>query len=388
MGKVYYLTITLLLLFFPKISIANPNPCDAPSSCPLPPPQQISIVGVTSSSISLTWTASPGAVMYKVSVYDQTDQVSLPDTYTASAAIEIEELDTDTHEYVIGVSASSCMGGGFGGEKIVNYRPGIIIIVDVIIQMNCPGPGQGMAPNSNPFQIDLPFNFGNEQEIETKRIRIASNNNISSGYVDFLVWTDCFQQYRFCEIAKQGVKRSSLGNTVRYSFNNNSSPFFDLTSGACDLNICTASIKYYVPCLLGQGTCLIQNTPNSCGEKPGENIQLLVSQIETANYSTEANRNLSPRALQGAHIQTQLKVAPNPFFDALHMEYVIDQPGQVSIDLFNATGSHVQNLSPRRWLESGAYASNVSLQTVLPEGVYFLVLQASGQRFVIPVVRQ
>jgi len=389
MGKNLYLTITLLLLFFPKISIANPNPCDWKSSCPLPPPAQISIVGITSSSISLTWTASPGAAMYKVSVYDQTDQVSLPDTYTASTAVEIGELDTDAHEYIIGVSASACIGGGFGDETITDYKPGIIIIVDVIIQMNCPGPGQSFPPNTNPIQINLPFNLSSKDVIDTKRIRITSNNNPNSDYVDFLIWTDCYQQYRFYEIAKQGVKRTSLGNTIKYSFNSNLSPFFEITSGTCDINLCTATIKYYVPCLIGQSDCEIQNTPSTCGGKPDNNIQLFVSQLETANYSTEANTKQSLKALKGVLTQQiQLKASPNPFSDAVNVQYNLENPGLVSINLFNATGAVVRNIVPPQWLESGTYTALLTLQEGLPKGPYFLVLQVGPSRFVIPLIHQ
>ena len=328
--------------------------------------------------------------MYKVSVYDQTAQVALPDTYTASTAVEIGELNTDTHEYIIGVSASACIGGGFGDATITNYRPGIIIIVDVIVQMNCPGPGQSLPPNGSSQQFNLPFNNSDEDFIQTKRIRVTSNFNQNYGYVDFLIWVDCFQQFRFYEIEAQGAKRTPVGNAIKYAFINNSAPFFDLASGSCDIGMCSVSLKYHVPCLVAHGACTIQNTPESCGEKfSASPAHLLVRPGGSSPYATEAKEKMEPKGLQrNDRLQTYLKAGPNPFSDAVNIQYDLESPGLVSIDLFNATGAVVRNIVSPQWLESGAYTTLLTLQDRLPNGPYFLVLQVGSKRFVTPLIKQ
>ena len=82
--------------------------------CTLPPPTGLSITSTSLSSISVTWNAAPNAVMYRISTYDQTNQVALPDAFTSSNTFTIQEVQPDAHQYTISISASACEDGPFG----------------------------------------------------------------------------------------------------------------------------------------------------------------------------------------------------------------------------------------------------------------------------------
>ncbi len=388
MYKTIFVAINLLMLFSPKISGTHLHPDSTQTNCLLPPPQTISFEGVTPSTISLSWTPVPNAALYRVSVYNQTDQVALPNAYTSSPFIELEELDTDSHEYLIGVSASACAGGiEFGAEIFIEYKPGIIIIVDEIVQRNCPVPPINLLPNPKHLEISLPFNSINNDLIETRRIRVSANDNQNSGYVDFLIWVDCYTQVRFCELEVQGATQIPSGKTIKYVFTDDASPFFEIINGACDINICKVYLQYYVPCLVGQGTCFIENDPASCGGRP-DSDHLLLAGKDSSAVPIAANMNgMHKKNVEQPPSQPYLKVAPNPCSDIIDVQFHLDKPGPVSIQIFNATGSVALNLLSHQWLDSGAHSTKMTIGDTLNKGVYFLVLQHGDQRIVTPLIK-
>lgn len=389
MCKTFFVAIHLLILFLPKISGAHPHTGSIQTICPLPPPQTVSIEGVTPSTISLSWTPVPNAALYRVSMYNQTDQVALPDAYTSSPFIELGELDTDSDEYLIGVSASACAGGiEFGTETYIEYKPRIIIIVDEIVQRNCPAPVLDMLPAEKLQEINLPFNSFNSDLIETKRIRISGNNTLNTGYVDFLIWVDCYMQIRFYELEVQGAVQIPLGNSIKYVFTDGASPFFEIINGACDINICKVNLYCFVPCQMDQGTCFIENDPTSCGGRSNMPDHLLLAGEDSSPTPIAAKREGEHnKNIVRASARSYLNVAPNPCSDVIKVQFHLDQPGPVSIQIFNATGSVAQNLLPQQWLDSGAHSTSISVGEVLNKGVFFLVLQHGDQRIVAPLIK-
>ncbi|HOY07558.1 MAG TPA: fibronectin type III domain-containing protein [Saprospiraceae bacterium] len=356
----------LFFIFFTQ------NFASAQSACPLPPPQQLQVTSVTPSSIFLTWSDVPGAVLYRVSIFDQTDQVSLPNAYTASESIELEELATNTHEYLIGVSATACAtGNSYGNEVTLSYKPGIIIITDKILQLGCSDLSDPRDAGVGTYQYYMPINTSNSEVINTVRLKISLSDEV---YVDFLIWSDCYQQTRFNQLAAEGVKRKNNGNIIKYRVSDTGAPIFDIINGECGLNACSFSVKYYAPCMVSEGTCALMVLPNSCGDKP-ETPPGNLRSFPQEQASEQTGRSF-------------LKANPNPFSDFVQVDYHLESACQAGIELLNSTGTHVEQLMPLQWTESGPHVTSCFIRPSLPAGIYFLVLRTANERRVMPLLKE
>lgn len=393
MGKTICLILSFILVLFTRVSQATPTENILGPTCPLPAPQGLHLISVTPTSLSIAWSASQDAAIYRVTIFDQTDMVSMSPIYTSATSVNLEGMNTQTHSYLIGVSASACTNPPvFGAEAQMGYQPGIIIIVDEIVQLNgnCPLNSSGNAFGSGvEVELTLPVNSANLDNLNAQRVRIASSTTPNSLYVDFLIWSDCFQQTRFTQIAAKGAKRTISSTIIRYcSGNNFEIPFFDIINGNCDIGICTASIKSYASnTMSSSSTCTIPNRPWSCGEKPaGDGGAHRI--VTDDNFDSPAEEALKPERTNPSLAPAGMKVAPNPFTDRLHVQYNLEKEGTAGVHLFDATGTLVQEVAPLEWRDAGAYDAEVFMQGALPAGIYFIVLQTAGKNVAIPIVKE
>lgn len=394
MGKINSFIIQLLLLFFVQGPFqATANPSDNPP-CPLPPPTSLNISGISANGISLNWPAAPGAVLYKVTLYDLTNQYAFPDSYLTGTSIELVGLNTLTDSYAIGVSASACpTGNDFGTELQIIYEPGIIIVLDEIVQ-NCPASNSTYFPAYSQQVIELPFNSSNPNTLVAKHIQIANVDRPDEEFVDFFIWTDCYQNVRFKEMSKKGAKLTGVGNIITYNFEYSDHVFFEIVNGTCDYGVCNVTINYNIDSDVDACNCSLDIEPSTCGEKPdsGAGSGTLDNRVVQENDSDVPAEHLQGTGYNKAKIPesltTSIEVAPNPFSDHLNIRYQMDQAGPAGIRLFDATGTLVKDLVALEWHDSGAYTTEVSLPDVLPAGMYFLVLQTDGRRIATPLLKQ
>jgi 5-hydroxyisourate hydrolase-like protein (transthyretin family) len=237
-------------------------------------------------------------------------------------------------------------------------------------------------------QESIPFNSSAPDLITAKRMRITSQSNPSSVFVDFLIWSDCFQQTRYYQISSKGVKRTKDGNILHFTYGNNYSlPFFDIINGNCDIGLCTITLKYHIPCLVANNTCYLPNESWSCGEKPAVNG---TQQSRNSNGLSEipAENALKPGRLHSEMPAASMKIAPNPFTDQFRLDYRLQEAGSVRIRLFDATGSAVAEVAPSQWQEEGMHRTDVTLQEELPPGIYFIVLQTDSYRQALPIIKE
>jgi hypothetical protein len=76
---------------------------------------------------------------------------------------------------------------------------------------------------------------------------------------------------------------------------------------------------------------------------------------------------------------SQLKVYPNPFGQRATIQFFLDQPTELSLEVFDVQGKRVQVLQPRTQLQAGEHTYSLE-GNVLPSGVYIIKLQ--GRDFV------
>lgn len=395
MSKRSCLIFSLLFVFFAQIAKSETFENAVGPTCPLPPPASLQIVEVSATSLAIHWSPVADAAIYKISLYDQTNQTTHPPMYTTGTSFEIEGLNTLTNNYLIGVSASACATDPqFGAEITVEYEPGFIIIVDEILQLNfnCASPVLGNFYAAGSQQtLEMPMNSQSGAVIHTKRVRIkhALNSNI---FVDFLIWSDCYQRTRYYQIQSKGLDRFKDGKVIHYTYHDNPDiPFIDITNGDCDINICTAFISYFKPCLYGENTCNLPNNEWTCGSKPGfsDNIQSRLEDSDNLSAQQAASVITMPQQRSNASLSPDLiKVAPNPFNDHLRISYNLEESGLTAIELFDARGCLLSSPLPMQIQEAGEYQNDLSISPELPPGIYFLVLRTPRSTISIPIAKQ
>ena len=78
-------------------------------------------------------------------------------------------------------------------------------------------------------------------------------------------------------------------------------------------------------------------------------------------------------------------IDPSPFGEETTIRYQIDEPGEVSLDLYNLRGDHITNLAGGL-LDAGAYQVRLS-GTDLPNGAYLIRLRVGDQSVVRTVLK-
>ena len=368
MTHIFLRLFTALLLLFGTVQTATSNIPDAPLSCPLPPPAWLTITSITPTSISLAWQPSPGqlSAQYKVTTYDKTAQVNLPDQFTNQTTITINNLTPgNVHEF--GVSASSCAMGPFGLPIYITGRTSIIITGDLV--QNCPfGPGYG----KNKDEIDnvdlVPAN-GQSPNVQVARFIIQNG----SSQVEFLVWGDCSFTPRIKEATLQNVTRKPAGYNiyatyVEYSIGEEA--FFTVESPSYNNTMTSVQVTY---------------------NKDGCTVQKCISSVGCNNGNCCGGENREAPSGSGEQIQTEeeiaLKVTPNPTPGAFQAEYSLPFESQVALTLTDITGHPVKTMESTTPLTAGRHFTGFQIEE-LPAGVYFLVLQTNGERRVTTLVKQ
>ena len=366
-------SFSIVWLFFCSVASAN---------CPLPPPATAGIVNATAGSIEVSWSAVAGAVKYRVTVYDQTTLTSLPSVYTSGTSVEIEGLDADTHNYLIGISAASCnTTDGFGSELSLVFVADIIIILDKILQFNCPLPDNGnyfSHPGSNQT-ITLPANAPNGDAIESLHIKAA---DINGAYVEFLVWADCYQHVRYHLIGMNGFAQTAMPYVVKYNYLSNNNPYLEVAKyiGSPSKII----LKFKTVCLVNKSSCILLKNEDTCGAPTGtQQVSRSASQENNGLYVEN-----QPVTMRAHYEAPALKAVPNPFGDVLGIQYEVRVQEPVSIELLNAAGIRVRTIVPRQELASGVYFANLEDAGLLTPGVYFAVVRTGEQVQTMPVIRQ
>ena len=351
--------------------------------CTLPPPTGLSITSTSLSSISVTWNAAPNAVMYRISTYDQTNQVALPDAFTSSNTFTIQEVQPDAHQYTISISASACEDGPFGEESSLSFSPPIIIIIDDIVQKSCPDPNV-IQVAGNTLTLTLPSNNENG-DILARRVRIQKN----AAFADFLVWADCYEKIRFCELESFKVIRTpnTSGNTPRVKYQiagGIPQDFFIVQDGNCPGGSgCQVSIKLKTECQVKSGTCTLENNKESCGQGTGGNARI------GGSHSITASNSLLFNALDFKNKESalpRLSVSPNPFSTNVFVQFFTERKNTVSLTLLDATGNIIHTLQESNAAVEGENTLDLSLGD-LPDGLYFLMLQTGEQREVTKIVK-
>ena len=107
------------------------------------------------------------------------------------------------------------------------------------------------------------------------------------------------------------------------------------------------------------------------------------------NFSTASSRIIETPQTDNVS-KTDIKILPNPFYTSTTIKLVLDQPTQVSIDIFDVSGSLIKQLINEK-LDAGSQSiqwdGTHGNGSPVSSGMYYIVLKKNNIRSVLPIIR-
>jgi hypothetical protein len=161
--KVHHLTIyymkKIILLFTLTLAVCWGNQAYSASSivsdCALPGPAVIKSLMQNTTSFSLDWTAVPGAVLYQIEVFEDATGNPVTTFLSDTTYALVTGLQPGT-AYRVLISATSCADDPEFGDPEEIVVSTSIIIVDILIQYDCPPSSTKMPWQGGKVQFVLP----------------------------------------------------------------------------------------------------------------------------------------------------------------------------------------------------------------------------------------
>lgn len=325
---------TGIMLFF-QLALLWAVPANPSEKCPLPPPDKLWITSITSTSISVEWTVVPNAQMYQVELIDLSTGLTVATLLTQEVEATFGGLTPGTW-YRVNVRASSCEDGPFGNAIKIDGQTSIII-VDVIIQQQCPVSGKAMNWPTNTKQFNLLMNG-----LEVYHIKLTDPT--LGATFDFVTEAQN-NELRVDTKAAIGCFLVTNDSTVEVYYNN-SSPSSNPVFMRMKIMDCLSPDMIFE--VEKSSTAMVSEA--YCSSTPGgrQRSEQLVLQVPVADWL----------------------VAPNPVSDYISVQGALLTAGKsAQCTLLDASG--------RIWRSLEIHQDNFILPAQdLPPGVYFLRLQS------------
>lgn len=178
----------IILLFTLTLAVCWGNQAYSASSivsgCALPGPAVLKSLMQNATSFSLDWTAVPGAVLYQVEIFEDATGNPVTSFVTDTTYALVTGLQPGT-AYRALVSATSCVDDPVFGEPEGIVVSTSIIIVDIIIQYDCPNPSNRESWINGQVQFPIPVDGS-----ASRRIKVVSTQVNQPGMYDFYITAD------------------------------------------------------------------------------------------------------------------------------------------------------------------------------------------------------
>lgn len=338
----------IIFLFTLMLSVYGSNQGYAASGvvadCALPGPSNLKVTTQNATSFSLSWTAVPGAVLYQVEILEDATGNPVTSFVTDLTYATVTGLQAGT-AYRVQVSATSCIDNPIFGEPTVIVVSTSIIIVDIIIQYDCPPPTTKVPwQPGGMVQFILPVDGS-----AANRVKVASNQTGAPGSYDFYI-TANGPDLRISPVDSSNW-RGRIQNTV-FSVQNisNSSNIFNvsiLSAAATEMTVTVEALQSNLSVFASR-----------CGLRP-------------------PGRNAAETTIQ----TPETSLFPNPFSDHLTIRQpLVPNRKAAELTVFNALGSVV--------FSTVLQADETRIPTVdWPAGLYFIHLQNGEENTVYKAVK-
>lgn len=428
--SIWFKAVLLLLLcqggFLPVLSAAPaPPPADI---CELPPPDSAWVVGATYNSITVGWTAVPGAYSYRVAVANLDGGGAPPPQYILDPTTEATFNNLLPGRYQFDISATACDGGDYGQSRPV-YGGTAIIITDIIAEA-CTPMHENLPANNNMIKVCIPYGNSPDEAGAVSNFRIVgrydppgSTPDSFTFVIEFSMMMPCAGSFAFTldPDNSQNVVAEVIGgygtpfpSIVKfhprfgtYQYDNvdlatiSGVRWWSTPPNPDQNNGCTDEYNgSYVLRLIpepGYGTALFltaKDTPwpyvgtsGSCQGKI-DNPEFLCL-YNNPNYRIANPNGGLDEAVPfdwETGLAVELRVAPNPFGRRTEIGYRLEKDAPLDLALYDAFGRRVRTLEQSNLAPAGVYRAELDAGD-LPSGLYYLVLQTDRDRQIAPVVK-
>lgn len=359
------------------------DPIYVSATCTLPPPASVTVSNITTTSADISWSAVVGAVMYKVSLYDATSAVYLPDIYTASTSITASGLEPG-HNIDACVSAYSCLEGDGGSESCVSFVTETIIITEIILDR--PSCGQYNISNSV-ATINLPKAVSGAGVANAAKVVVCRRVGMvcSTNVIEFNMYADCFGQVVFYQEPTEDTELMRLPSIatvcsdITYKYVLNGDLYFSV--GNVKEVIDHDDISYDVDITLNNGI------PNGRINYCMENITIeCVEEGQQLTDSGDDKIRLTPEIFRP--VAQYLHTSPNPFSNGLQAQYYLAKAGPATLSLLDLNGHVLHAIQKGPDTPAGRHFAAFTDLDNLPSGIYLLQLQTDYQQQTVLVVKQ
>ena len=347
--------------------------------CPGPAPNNLQILDLQPTSVTLAWDAVPligqAYVNYRVEGYDYTDNVALPAQYTVNNSFSYPVKPGHTVEFSVG--SSYCPGGEVG--MVVPTGPFVIptIIITQVIELTnpCTPSNVHAAGGTFDFCVNLsanqtpPFTSGVVCLLEVTPGDLLMFGLAATGsriYIGQRLINDHpNSNYQFQPIGQDEDK------VLCYSFLGQQAIFLVEVVDATPTsnNEIKMRLTFYQQCTSFM-TC---NT--ECGP------------LEADPHGTDGRSETITNSGADVSVSTIETPSPNPFNDYVSFQYTLAQTGPVNITLYDPMGRLVRSVETTDAQDAGEY--NVTIDgNDLPEGMYYLHVLTGEIRKVFPLVKR
>ncbi len=407
--------LLLLLAMLAQGLSLNATPLENyPLSCSLPAPATVTATNITSSSIAIAWADVSGSYGYRVSRFDVTHGVALPDVDVAEPSFISEPHDPGTT--IAFEVRAKCQSGDPGEAINVEYTTSIIIVDDIVF-FSVPNNPIGDIPiNPSGTSSDLTVGIKDADnhtefvDVIRAKVKYTGSHNYTA-YAEFLVWSHC------SVAGNNGVRiqyknQGSWPGNVTYIENhvggNPQLPIYSINFKMNGMPFFTIHFPVFYQGLLGEPNSLrvrIRNDfesmiyydrsfnveDNPCyGSGNGGSFSLNVEDkplegIRETGGEPLADSQTSNESLMLIESPTLL-VSPNPFQEGFNISYSLLEEGPVSFTLFDHTGREMKTIQLPNQL-TGSYNTVMNTDN-LPTGIYLLVFQTRQGRTATTLVKQ
>jgi hypothetical protein len=393
----FVLSLLLQGLFVPA------NPIENPLSCSLPAPDWITATNITSSSITVEWADVNGAYGYRVSRFDVTNGVPLPDVDVSEPEYTSAPHDPGTtiSFEVSPICQNEELGGVIGDDYTTNF-----IIVDDIVHFTAPNPppySSSVFPGTDFGPMVLTDANKNTPTVGVYRMEAHYTDILGLHSAEFLMWSHCSTPSNgaprvmyWDQSGWQGnityvenhLNNDPYGPIVSISFKSYNQPFFTIYKAAMtfqegvptfgNLSIRNDHNNYiYVGRMLNSehNPCYVNQMKGGGGNDPSE----------LATFDPEETQGVERSFAPGA-LPSELTVGPNPFSNGFSANYTLEAESPVTFFLFDHTGREIKTMRLPN-LPAGQYSTSISTDN-LPAGIYLLAFQTNQGRTVSRLVKQ
>lgn len=273
-------------------------------SCSLPAPSAW-VNEVTPTTIEIEWSPIVGATAYEI-ITEEVISGTIISNVTQTGTIYVATGLQPNTDYVFTIRPI-CPNGDYGGTETLTVRSGVIV-VDVVVQLECPGGGGTVA--TQPGLVPYPFN---------QSVVMVFTGEISAlPGREFKIVVDDQSQL------PNGKNQNTVGTTLLFQGN------MQFTKVAPD----TVKVVYTDP--VHGNTIHLADVNPSTGTNSRVNIKWRTKvdvSVARCNTNPTWQGNDDPGGLGGGGLRFGLVMAPNPASDFVNISSEIDTPLQIT-DLY------------------------------------------------------